>query len=148
MQGFSEDLAVGFQQSAIKFLLIAITPEDPGEGSSSAQNSKGESEETIFEVLTPCGKDDEPSGDGDGGQREKKGQDEHGLASRASIDGVCRGFFAWVRYADLRSHCLEGSVEVFSGFFSAALPAEAPFVSGLSPLVATLSGASVFAALL
>ena len=65
MQGFSEDLAVSFQQSAIKFLLIAITPEDPGEGSSGAQNSKGESEETIFEVITMRrGKDDEASTDG------------------------------------------------------------------------------------
>ena len=94
MQGFSEDLAVSFQQSAIKFLLIVITPEDPGEGSSGAQNSKGESEETIFEVLTPCGIYEEPHGDGDGGQREKKGQDEHGFASGSLIGGVCRGFFA------------------------------------------------------
>ena len=146
MQGFSGDLAVSFQQSAIRFLLIAITPEDPGEGSPGAQNGEGKGEEALFEVLTPCGIDEEPSGDG--GQREKKGQDEHGFASGALIGGVCRGFFAWVRYADLRSYCLEGSVEVFSGFFSAALPAELPFVPGLSPLAATLSGVSVFVPLL
>ena len=94
MQGFSGDLAVSFRQSATRFFLIAIMPENQGEGSPGAQNGEGEGEETVFEVLTPCGIYEEPHGDGDGGQREKKGQDEHGFASGSLIGGVCRGFFA------------------------------------------------------
>ena len=94
MQGFSGDLAVSFRQSAIRFLLIAIMPENQEEGSPDAQNGEGEGEETVSEGLTPCGIYEEPHGDGDGGQREKTGQDEHGFVSGSLIGGVCRGFFA------------------------------------------------------
>src|SRR5919199_6025360 len=70
------------QISAVSYqvLLIAIMPENQEEGSPGAQNGKGEGEEPVFEVLTPCGIYEESQRDGDGGQREKKGQDEHGFA--------------------------------------------------------------------
>jgi hypothetical protein len=89
LQGFSGNLAVSFRQSAIRFLLIVITSENPGENSPGAQNGEGEGEATVFEALTPCGIDEEPSGDGDGSQRETKDQVEHGFASESLIGGVC-----------------------------------------------------------
>ncbi len=49
--------------------LIAITPEEPGEGHFSAQNGEGECKEAVLEVVEPGGIDEESRRDGDGGER-------------------------------------------------------------------------------
>ena len=48
-------------------MLIAITPENPGEGCFGAQDGEGEGEEAVFEIVVPGGVDNEPGRDGDGG---------------------------------------------------------------------------------
>jgi hypothetical protein len=101
--------------------------------------------------MVPGGVDDEPGGDGDGGQREEKGQGEHGFASGAGPAGVPGALLGSFSHGSAtggpQSPFLAGSVEVFSGFFS-EVSLEAPFVPESPLLTVGLSGASVFAALL
>ncbi len=118
-------------------LLFVVAPEDPGEGHLGAQDSEGEGEEAISEVMVPGGVDDEPGRDGDGGEYAEKGESEHDPEPGMVPDtrGVSRrGYFvARVRHPGAQSPFLAGSVEVFSGVV--LLESEEPFVLD-SPLVA------------
>ena len=61
-------------------LLFVVAPEDPGEGHLGAQDSEGEGEEAISEVMVPGGVDNKPGRDGDRDEHEEEGKGEDGLA--------------------------------------------------------------------
>ena len=128
-------------------LLFVVTPEDPGEGHLGAQDSEGEGEEAISEVVVPGRVDDEPGRDGDRDQHEEEGKGEDGLAPRALFDlpsGIPQSLSGGnvCHVGPQSSFLVLFSVEVFSDFFALEPDSEAPFEE--SPLVVAASFGSPF----